>query len=80
MTYKILNRKQVKSHLFVEVECTFKGGVFTIEIPMLAPKSLEEIDGKIKTACLSEIAILEDEDIVSNLLPNIPLGEDTPIV
>ena len=79
MTYKILFSRQADITLITTVEYNLDGNIVTTEVPHFMPKSQEEIEQNIINRASSEVARLQAEQEIANLIPSLPINEEKPI-
>jgi hypothetical protein len=79
MTYKILSSRQADITLITTVEYNLDGTIVTVDIPHFMPKSQEEIEQNIINRAASEVARLQAEQEIANLIPSLPINEEKPI-
>lgn len=79
MTYKILSSRQADITLITTVEYNLDGTIVTTEVPHFMPKSQEEIEQNIINRATSEVARLQAEQEIANLIPSLPINEEKPI-
>ena len=79
MTYKILSTRQADITLITTVEYNLDGTIVTTEVPHFMPKSQEEIEQNIINRATSEVARLQAEQEIANLIPSLPINEEKPI-
>jgi hypothetical protein len=79
MTYKILSSRQADITLITTVEYNLDGTIVTTEVPHFMPKSQEEIEQNIINRAASEVARLQAEQEIANLIPSLPINEEKPI-
>jgi hypothetical protein len=79
MTYKILSSRQADITLITMVEYNLDGTIVTTEVPHFMPKSQEEIEQNIINRAASEVARIQAEQEIANLIPTIPINEEKPI-
>jgi hypothetical protein len=79
MTYKILSSRQADITLITTVEYNLDGTIVTTEVPHFMPKSQEEIEQNIINRASSEVARLQAEQEIANLIPSLPINEEKPI-
>ena len=79
MTYKILSSRQADITLITTVEYNLDGNIVTTEVPHFMPKSQEEIEQNIINRASSEVARLQAEQEIANLIPSLPINEEKPI-
>ena len=76
MTYKILSSRQADITLITTVEYNLDGTIVTTEVPHFMPKSQEEIEQNIINRASSEVARLQAEQEIANLIPSLPINEE----
>jgi type III secretion system FlhB-like substrate exporter len=79
MTYKILSSRQADITLITMVEYNLDGTIVTTEVPHFMPKSQEEIEQNIINRASSELARIQAEQEIANLIPTLPINEEKPI-
>jgi hypothetical protein len=79
MTYKILSSRQADITLITTVEYNLDGTIVTTEVPHFMPKSQEEIEQNIINRAASEVARIQAEQEIANLIPSLPINEERPI-
>lgn len=79
MTYKILSSRQADITLITTVEYNLDGTIVTTEVPHFMPKSQEEIEQNIINRASSEVARIQAEQEIANLIPSLPINEEKPI-
>jgi hypothetical protein len=79
MTYKILSTRQADITLITTVEYNLDGTIVTVDIPHFMPKSQEEIEQNIINRAASEVARIQAEQEIANLIPTLPINEEKPI-
>jgi hypothetical protein len=79
MTYKILSSRQADITLITMVEYNLDGTIVTTEVPHFMPKSQEEIEQNIINRAASEVARIQAEQEIANLIPILPINEVKPI-
>jgi type III secretion system FlhB-like substrate exporter len=79
MTYKILSSRQADITLITTVEYNLDGTIITVEVPHFMPKSQAEIEQNIINRASSEVARLQAEQEIANLIPSLPINEEKPI-
>lgn len=79
MTYKILSSRQADITLITMVEYNLDGTIITTEVPHFMPKSQEEIEQNIINRAASEVARIQAEQEIANLIPTLPINEEKPI-
>jgi type III secretion system FlhB-like substrate exporter len=79
MTYKILSSRQADITLITTVEYNLDGTIVTTEVPHFMPKSQAEIEQNIINRASSEVARLQAEQEIANLIPSLPINEEKPI-
>jgi hypothetical protein len=79
MTYKILSSRQADITLITMVEYNLDGTIVTTEVPHFMPKSQEEIEQNIINRAASEVARIQAEQEIANLIPTLPINEEKPI-
>jgi len=79
MTYKIVSTRQADITLITTVEYNLDGTIITVEVPHFMPKSQEEIEQNIINRAASEVARLQAEQEIVNLIPTLPINEEKPI-
>jgi hypothetical protein len=79
MTYKILSSRQADITLITTVEYNLDGTIVTTEVPHFMPKSQEEIEQNIINRAASEMARIQAEQEIANLIPSLPINEEKPI-
>jgi hypothetical protein len=79
MTYKIVSTRQADITLITMVEYNLDGTIVTTEVPHFMPKSQEEIEQNIINRAASEIARIQAEQEIANLIPTLPINEEKPI-
>jgi hypothetical protein len=79
MTYKILSSRQADITLITTVEYNLDGTIVTTEVPHFMPKSQAEIEQNIINRAASEMARLQAEQEIANLIPSLPINEEKPI-
>jgi hypothetical protein len=79
MTYKILSSRQADITLITTVEYNLDGTIITVEVPHFMPKSQAEIEQNIINRAATEVARIQAEQEISNLIPTLPINEVKPI-
>jgi hypothetical protein len=79
MTYKILSSRQADITLITTVEYNLDGTIVTTEVPHFMPKSQEEIEQNIINRAASEVARIQAEQEIANLIPTLPINEEKSI-
>ena len=79
MTYKILSTRQADITLITTVEYNLDCTIVTTEVPHFMPKSQEEIEQNIINRAASEVARIQAEQEIANLIPSLPINEEKPI-
>jgi type III secretion system FlhB-like substrate exporter len=79
MTYKILSSRQADITLITMVEYNLDGTIVTTEVPHFMPKSQAEIEQNIINRAASEVARIQTEQEIANLIPSLPINEEKPI-
>ena len=79
MTYKIVSTRQADITLITTVEYNLDGTIITVVVPHFMPKSQAEIEQNIINRASSEVARLQAEQEIANLIPSLPINEEKPI-
>ena len=79
MTYKILSTRQAGETLITEVEYNIDTTIVTVEVPHFMPQTVEEIELNIVNRAASEVARIQAEEQIANLIPTLPINEEKPI-
>jgi len=79
MTYKIISTRQVDITLITTVEYNLDGTIVTTDVAHFMPKSQEEVEQNIINRAASEVARIQAEQEIANLIPSLSINEEKPI-
>ena len=79
MTYKIISTRQVDITLITTVEYNLDGTIVTTDVAHFMPKTQEEVEQNIINRAASEVAKIQAEQEIANLIPSLSINEEKPI-
>ena len=79
MTYKIISTRQADITLITTVEYNLDGTIVTTDVAHFMPKSQEEVEQNIINRAASEVARIQAEQEIANLIPSLSINEEKPI-
>jgi hypothetical protein len=79
MTYKIISTRQADITLITTVEYNLDGTIVTTDVAHFMPKTQEEVEQNIINRAASEVARIQAEQEIANLIPSLSINEEKPI-